>query len=266
MHRIPVSTVLLTKNSMKTLQRYMTSMKDVDDIIVLDGGSIDGTREFMQAQPNARVFDQDPRFLDSDGYITDFSGVRNQGYALARHPWILCVDADEEASPALLAEVRRVVERDIPGVYCVQRTFIVDGKPVVMFPVSGFDQVRLFHLSCVRGCVKPVHERLDIIPGSPKNILPVPVFVPLPTAASVRPKFDRYLKIEIAYGHNMPWGRWLRWRLLRNLISIPRMFAANAATYVIPKRGPRYPFGLVWEQARYSWLLVWRTAPWRRSS
>ncbi|HVW66393.1 MAG TPA: glycosyltransferase [Candidatus Peribacteraceae bacterium] len=263
---LPVSTVLLTKNSMRSLPQYFDSMRIVDDIIVLDGGSTDGTREFVQAQPNARLFDQDPHFLDAAGYIQDFSALRNAGYVLARHPWILCVDADEEAGAELLTEVRRVVERDIPGVYFVQRTFTLDGRPVVMFPGSGFDQIRLFHLSCVRGCVKPVHERLDIIPGSPKKILPVPVFVPLAPASAVRPKFDRYLKIEIAYGRNMPWGRWLRWRLLRNMISIPRMFAANLATYVIPKRGPRYPFPLVWEQARYSWLLLWRTAPWRTSS
>lgn len=261
MNTIPVSTVLLTKNSMSYLPRYFASMREVDDIIVLDGGSTDGTVEYAKKQPHVRVFPQNPAYLDAQGYIIDFSSLRNEGYALARHPWILCVDADEEASPELLHAVRTIIERGQAGVYFVKRKLSLDGREVVMFARSVSDHVRLFHLSAVRGCIKPVHERLDILPGAYISFLDVPVTVPLAPAKSLRAKYDRYLVIEARSRAGIGFTRWFKWVLLRNLFSITRMTAAWLLTFLIPRRGPRLPFGNLWEQVRYLWVLTWRIMP-----
>ncbi len=258
-NRIPVSTVLLTKNEMKVLPQYLESMREVDDIIVLDGGSTDGTVELLKTQPNCRVFPQDPRFIDADGYITDFSAVRNQGYALAKHKWILCVDADESASPELLQQVRETIEHGKPGVYYVKRLFTLGGKPIVSFDVT--DHIRLFHLDSVRGCVKPVHERLDIIPGSYIGHLNEVVIVPIDATKNLRPKYDRYLAIEVKHRKDISFGRWFRWIFFRNLFSIARRTLVIIAVRLIPKRGPRYPLSLEFEQMRYLWLLTWKTMP-----
>jgi glycosyltransferase involved in cell wall biosynthesis len=261
---LPVSTVLLTRNSMASLPAYLESMREVDDIIVLDGGSTDGTLELLKKQPNCRVFPQNPKYLDADGRIVDFSSVRNEGYALARHRWILCVDADESASPKLLAEVRRVVEENEPGVYAIRRRFLHRGRPVVILRKSATDQIRLFHLDRVRGCVRPVHERLDILPGTKRGMLDVDVDVPLPDAADARKKYDRYLAIEVRHNRGITFRRWFRWILLRTLVSIPRRIGVIVLMRLIPKPGPRYPLALEWEQMRYSVLLTWRTWPLRR--
>lgn len=259
--RLSVSTVLLTKNNAASLEQYLASMRDIDDIIVLDGGSTDGTQDLLRHAPNVRMFAQPKEFLDLNGYIVDFSGVRNAGYRHAKHRWILCVDADEVATADLLADVRRVVAEGEPGVYCAQRVFYKDGKRVVNFAKSSSDQLRLFHLDVVRGCVRPVHEKLDVLPGAKRGMLHVEVSVPLPLAASVRRKYDRYLAIEVWANAGMPFSRWLRWIFLRNLIAIVRRAAVNLLSYCIPRRGPRYPWSLDWEQIRYSWLLTWRTCP-----
>ena len=256
---IPVSTVLLTKNAVKHLPRYLDSMREIDDIIVLNGGSTDGTVELLKNQPNCRVFVQPKEFLDAQGFITDFSGVRNYGYSLAKHRWILCVDADEAASPELLKEVREIAMSGKPGVYYVQRLFTLDGKPILTFGAT--DHVRLFHLDCVRGCVKPVHERLDILPGSFIGHLSEVVVVPVHSAKKMRPKYDRYLEIEAMHVKGMPFSRWFRWFFIRNLISIARRFVIIIVIRLIPKSGPRYPLSLEWEQIRYQWLLIWKTLP-----
>lgn len=257
--RIPVSTVLLTKNVAHLLPKYFASMKDVDDIIVIDGYSTDGTKELIAAQSNCRIFPQNPAYLDAQGFITDFSALRNEGYSFARHPWILCIDADESASPELLEKVRKIVEGGMPGVYYVRRLFTIDGKPVVSFDAS--DHVRLFHRSCVKGCVKPVHERLDIIPGSYRGHLGEVVYVPIDTTKSVRSKYDRYLRLEIQSLQGCSWGRWLRWIFLRNLFSIVRRIGTIIVLRLLPKRGPRYPLSLEYEQLRYSLLLLWKSIP-----
>ena len=260
-HRIPVSTVLLTKNVMKTLPAYLASMREIDDIIVLDGGSTDGTREFLSTQPNCRVFPQPKEFVDEQGYIIDFSGVRNAGYALARHRWILCVDSDESISPALLEDVRRIATGGDPGVYYVKRLFTLGGKPIVSLDVT--DHIRLFHLSCVRGCVKPVHERLDIIPGSHVGMLNDVVYVPVHAAKKLRVRYDRYIAIEIRAMRDIAFGRWFRWLFLRNIWATIRRSLVIILVRLIPKRGPRYPLSLEYEQLRYLWVVTWRTRPWR---
>lgn len=259
--RIPVSTVLLTKNSAATLPAYFQSMREIDDIVVLDGGSTDATRDIIAAEPNCRVFPQDAEFLDGEGYIIDFSGMRNSGYAKAKHPWILCVDADEELTPALRDEVRRTVAEGKPGVYYVRRTFQYNGQPIVSLGNTTADHIRLFHRDCVRGCIKPVHERLDIIPGSPKGYLQADIVVPFPPLASVRRKNDRYLRIEVRANKGIAFSRWFRWIFLRNLGAILRRPIIMLAVRLKPVRGARVPVAYEWEQMRYSWLLMWRTMP-----
>lgn len=257
--KVPVSTVLLTKNSIAGLPKYLESMRMIDDIVVIDGGSTDGTLELLRAQPNCRVYPQNPAYLDEHGYIVDFSSIRNEGYELAKHPWILCIDADEAATPELLAEVREIVKNGTPGVYYVQRTFVIDGKPIVSIATS--DHVRLFHRSAVRGCVKPVHERLDVLPGAYRGKLKQVVFVPLQPASTMRKKYDRYLNIEIRANKNMTLLRWFRWYLLRNTFSIIRRCLVILFMRLLPKPGPRYPLSLEWEQIRYLIVLTAKTFP-----
>ena len=262
-HRIPVSTVLLTKNVMKTLPAYLASMREIDDIIVLDGGSTDGTVELLSKQSNCRVFPQPKEFVDEQGYIIDFSGVRNAGYALARHRWILCIDADEAISPALLEDVRRIAETGKPGVYFVKRLFTLGGKPIVSLDAT--DHIRLFHLSCVRGCVKPVHERLDIITGSFVGMIDDVVYVPIHAAEKVRVRYDRYVAIEIRTMRGITFGRWFRWLFLRNIWATIRRSLVIILVRLIPIRGPRNPLSLEYEQLRYLWVVTWKTRPWKRS-
>ncbi len=261
MQRLPVSTVLLVRNCRDSLPRYLESMEMIDDIVVLDGGSTDGTIELLEQAPNCRIFPQDPQFLDEDGRIIDFSGMRNYGYSLLKHPWILCIDADEVATPQLLSETRRIVEEGKPGIFFVERTFTFNGAPVVVWGGSTFDHIRLFHRSCVRGCVKPVHERLDIIEGSYRGFLHAQVTVPLLPATRMRAKYDRYLAIEMNYRKHITFFDWFRWILVRNIFSILRRFVVIFAVRLLPKKGPRYPLSLEWEQIRYSILLTIRTCP-----
>lgn len=260
MTKIPVSTVLLTKNSAASLPAYLASMSEVDDIVALDGGSTDETLRLLALSPNVRVFPQHQDFLEN-GRIVDFASMRNYGYSLCKYPWILCVDSDEVASAQLLGEVRSIVEMGEPGVYYARRLFTVGGEPVVTFGASSSDQIRLFHRAVAPGCVRPVHERVIVLPGAKVGTLDETIVVPLPTAVSARPKYGRYLAIEIAKNGGISWGRWLRWLLLRNMWSTIRRCVTIVAVRLVPKRGPRYPLDLEYEQFRYIWLLTWRTCP-----
>jgi len=91
----PISAVLITLNEERRLAAALESVRFCDEILVLDGGSTDRTREIAEAA-GARV-----EFRAWEG----FTAQRNHAVAAARHDWILAVDADERITPALRAEI-----------------------------------------------------------------------------------------------------------------------------------------------------------------
>src|SRR5690625_7773847 len=103
-----ISAVLIVKNEERKLAACLESLRWVDEIIVLDGGSDDRSREIAQAA-GARV-----------EVRTDWNGFgvqRGRAEALATSDWILAIDADERRS-----EERRV------GKECRARWTAEDGK------------------------------------------------------------------------------------------------------------------------------------------
>jgi len=102
---VSVSLCMIVKNEEKSLPRCLASLKPiVDEIIICDTGSTDGTRDIAEAF-GARIVDH--------VWSGDFSAARNRSLVEARGAWILVMDADEIISPldyenfrALVREVR----------------------------------------------------------------------------------------------------------------------------------------------------------------
>jgi len=119
---------ILTLNSAKTLGRCLESLKDFDDILVVDGNST-GETAAIAKQFGARVFQQSDSG-QKNFQADDFSAVQNRGIAAARHQWFLFVDSDEYLSSEAVEEIRRVVERgdkNTEFVYHMPRKYVVDG-------------------------------------------------------------------------------------------------------------------------------------------
>ena len=95
-----ISVLILTKNEALDLPECLRSVSWSDDVHVLDSGSTDATVEIarsMGAQVSTRAF---------DGYASQ----RNFGLGLPfRHPWLLILDADERANPAMVNQLQQFV-------------------------------------------------------------------------------------------------------------------------------------------------------------
>lgn len=92
-----ISTVILTKNEEKTIERSLKSVIALsDDVIVVDCFSEDKTVEIAR-QYTDKVFLND---------WPGFSEQRKFGLSKTINDWILWIDADEEISPALAEEIR----------------------------------------------------------------------------------------------------------------------------------------------------------------
>lgn len=195
MFKIPCTVEILTLNSALTLPRLLESVKDFAEILILDGGSTDGTMD-IAISAGARVMDQ-TKIQEPNAAILDFAAVRNIGLEVASYPWFLFIDSDEYLSMEAVAEIREILKQaDFGcGAYEVKRKYIMDGKVIEYSITYPAIQTRFFNRDSVTKFIKPVHERIGIRPGAKICRLKNPIYVPQENKFFPK-KWFRYLEIE----------------------------------------------------------------------
>ena len=99
MSRPPLSAVVTTFDNAGTLEACLASLAFCEELVVLDSGSADATRE-IALRHRARVF------------VEPFKGYGPQKQSAvdkAAHDWVLLLDADEELTP----QGRECIEREL---------------------------------------------------------------------------------------------------------------------------------------------------------
>ena len=99
-----ISACVITLNEADRIEACVESLAFCDEIVVVDSGSTDGTRE-LAAAGGARVLQ---RAFDGYRAQKDFAVLT------ARHDWVLCVDADERVTAALRASIETERSRGFP--------------------------------------------------------------------------------------------------------------------------------------------------------
>jgi Glycosyl transferase family 2 len=102
-----ISGCLITLEEESVLQKCLEALSFCDEIVVVDSGSRDRTRE-MAREAGAIVIENP---------WPGFAAQRNVALDAAGGDWILEVDADEWISPQLGAEIREFVERAAPDIH-----------------------------------------------------------------------------------------------------------------------------------------------------
>jgi (heptosyl)LPS beta-1,4-glucosyltransferase len=92
-----ISAILITRNEAKHIHRCLASLAWLDDVIVVDGFSTDGTTNIAKTFPNVRLFSSDWK---------GFSETKRIAVRHATHDWILWIDADEAVTPDLQTEIQ----------------------------------------------------------------------------------------------------------------------------------------------------------------
>lgn len=147
-----LSVILITKNEARDLPACLASVAWADEIIVVDSGSTDATLEIARTYGARLQITQD---------WPGFGPQKNRALALARYPWVLSLDADEQVSPALRAAIEAAIQRGTHTAYSVPRRSFFCGVAV---KYSGWwpDRVtRLFQAGSARFSDALVHERLE---------------------------------------------------------------------------------------------------------
>jgi glycosyltransferase involved in cell wall biosynthesis len=93
-----ISATIITLNEQKNIVRAIESLRCCDEIVVVDCGSNDRTREAAE-KLGVRVLESQWR---------GFAGQKNYAASEASYDWILSIDADEAVSEALEAEIWQI--------------------------------------------------------------------------------------------------------------------------------------------------------------
>lgn len=154
---IPLSVIILTHNSEDVLEDCMQSVSFVDEIVVVDSGSTDGTLTIANAH-HAKVV---------PNTLTSFSRQRELGRTHASGTWILYIDSDERVSPELARNIKRIVTSyelrvtslDLITAYRIRRKNYYLGD----YEWPGYERLeRLFLNAKLKGWHGDIHETADV--------------------------------------------------------------------------------------------------------
>jgi glycosyltransferase involved in cell wall biosynthesis len=116
----PLTAIVLARNEERDLGRCLKALQWVDELLVIDDCSTDGT-EVVARRNGAEVVRR---------RLERFDEQRNFALGLARHEWVLFVDADEVVPPELAQEIRAVLSAPRASVYAVRRRNWFLGRPM----------------------------------------------------------------------------------------------------------------------------------------
>jgi glycosyltransferase involved in cell wall biosynthesis len=153
---VPVSIVIITKNEAALIANCIEmALLITDDIVVIDSGSTDQTLNIVR-QYGCRFYYKN---------WTGYGANKNKGIELARHNWILSIDADEVPNMELVLAMYDLDLRDPNIVYDIKfRSFF--GKKLIRHGSWGRDHhLRLFNRTVVKWSESEVHETL-ILPAN----------------------------------------------------------------------------------------------------
>jgi glycosyltransferase involved in cell wall biosynthesis len=257
--KLPISVHILTLNSADTVEKALQSAEGCAEILVIDGGSTDGTLEIAQKY-GATVLPQGPESTQGKR-IEDFSAVRNIALRASTQPWVLALDSDEYLSQEILSELPKVVSGS-PAAYYVPRKYVLaDGRVVDYATTYPNERLYLFHRDAVQQWIKPVHERPQVREGMPTKRLKGASLAPLSPIEEYKEKNLRYLQIEVKKSAGKGWGNWFIHRVLHTLRSRLIALIRLSLIWLVPRKGVRLPLRQELLRFWYGWKLICATCP-----
>lgn len=162
MDSVKITAIVIAQNEELMIANCLETLKWCDEILVVDSGSTDRTAE-LASMHGIRVIPTSAR--------ETFAELRNLGCKHAKHPWILYIDADERVTPALMRDIRQVING--PGqfsAYRVWRNNIHYGRWMKSGGWQHDTLIRLFRKDMLNTWEGRVHEHA-VIEGEVSDLI-----------------------------------------------------------------------------------------------
>ncbi|HEY0263297.1 MAG TPA: glycosyltransferase family 2 protein [Granulicella sp.] len=181
-----LSVAIITKNEEENLPRTLASVSFADEIIVVDSGSTDRTIEIARSF-NAIVYEEPWQ---------GFSTQKNLALSRCTGRWILSLDADEELTPELQAQIRTLLPTNPPhDAYFLRRRNLFLGRWIKRGGYYPDPKLRLFRRETLdfepRFDERPVHETISF-DGETETLDYDIIHHAYPTLESYLEHMDRY--------------------------------------------------------------------------
>ncbi|ERJ25088.1 glycosyltransferase family 2 protein [Campylobacter concisus] len=154
-----LSVVILTFNSQKHLQEVLESTNFADEVIVVDSGSKDSTRQICDGFINVRFHEQT---------WLGFGAQKQKGVDLAKNEWIFVLDSDEVITNELQDEIISTLKEPKFMAYNVARLNFFFGKAIKNMGLYPDYTVRLFNKNFAGFDGRAVHEKVILNDDSQK--------------------------------------------------------------------------------------------------
>ena len=177
-----LSVIIIVKNEASRLAATLESVAFADEIVVLDSGSSDGTADL------ARQF-TDKVFIASDW--PGFGIQKNRALSHATGDWVLSIDADEQVSAELRAEILAAIAAPLAEVYEMPRLSSYCGRRMRHSGWWPDYNPRLFRRGTIAFSEDLVHERLSF-QGTPGRLTAPLHHESFRTLEEVLDKVNRY--------------------------------------------------------------------------
>jgi len=150
---LSLSVVIITFNEEANLAGTLASVAWADEIVVVDSGSTDRTREIAESA-NAKVIVEPWK---------GFAAQKNFALSKATTDWILSLDADEEVELPLADEIRTVLAADptVSGFWIPRKNFFL-GRWMKHGGFYPDRKLRLFRRGRGQFEDRPVHEDIHL--------------------------------------------------------------------------------------------------------
>lgn len=117
--RPTLSVAMIARNEEANLQRTLDSIRWVDEIVIIDSGSVDRTPEIARSYGAKHSFNRGFR---------GFSPQKNLAIDTCTSEWIYLLDADEVITPQLAEEIQHVLENPKFDAYWQPRVNLFLGR------------------------------------------------------------------------------------------------------------------------------------------
>jgi glycosyltransferase involved in cell wall biosynthesis len=146
--KLPLTVAIIALNAGAQIGPCLASAAFADEILVVDSGSTDDTLE-VAARHNARV--ERKEWLG-------FGRQKQHAVSIARHDWVLCLDADERVSEPLARSIRAALQSRRYHAYRMARRNRFLGRWLAHGEGYPDWSVRLFHRAYASWSNDEVHE------------------------------------------------------------------------------------------------------------
>ncbi len=161
-----LSLCMIVKNEIKFIEQCIINASSyVDEIIIVDSGSTDGTLEVLNKY-NCKIY--------NFNWCNDYSKARNYSITKSNNDWVLILDADEHISTFNIEHVKDFIKNanssDIGEITLTSFVGTLDNIKTERIP-RLFNKNNYIYERAIHERLKPLNKELNI------NIVPLPIEV-----------------------------------------------------------------------------------------